>query len=202
MEWKTWAPSDVVKELAKNNRVRDSRLFQEIKTFLNDGGSDNDNRDENGSPTGVAESSLTRILGELTVMRTVTLTVLFFLVHLLVRLYQYSLRLASFWESRSDAVLLAQSFATDKAKVFDDLVRALAPDAYDFKSYAEVNARLAMAPAESLNENSLVVRIEYHMHPNVRWSWFVVQEGGRNKVYSAVIDHAAKVVFNPSRCFG
>ena len=133
-EWRTWALSDAVNELVKNNRVRDSRLFQEIKTFVNDGGSDNDNRRGNGSGTDIAEKSLTGILGELTVMRTVTLTVLFFLVHLLVRLYQYSLRLASFWESRSDAVLLAQSFAEDKAKVFDDLVRALAPDAYDFKS--------------------------------------------------------------------
>ena len=67
-------------------------------------------------------------------MRIVTMAVLFFLVQILVRLHQYNLRLAAFWESRADAVLLAQSFADRKAHRFDDLVGALAPDAYDFKS--------------------------------------------------------------------
>ena len=71
-------------------------------------------------------------IDDLTVLRAVTLTVLFFLVRILIRLYQYSLRLAAFWESRSDAVLLADCFAQEKAKTFDDLVSALAPDTYDF----------------------------------------------------------------------
>ena len=70
----------------------------------------------------------------LTVRRIVTMAVLFFLVQILVRLHQYNLRLAAFWESRADAVLLAQSFADRNAHRFDDLVGALAPDAYDFKS--------------------------------------------------------------------
>ena len=44
---------------------------------------------------------------------------------------------------------------------------------------------------------------DWHGHGHefvLRWSWFVGQGGGRNKVYSAVIDHAAKVLFNTSRC--
>ena len=66
-------------------------------------------------------------------MRIVALFALFFLMHVLVRLHQYSLRLAAFWDARADAVLLMQSFASRKAETFDDLVAALAPDAYDFK---------------------------------------------------------------------
>ena len=60
--------------------------------------------------------------------------ILFFLVQLLVRLYQYSLRLAYFWESRCDAVLLDHSFAEKRSERFDGLVSALAPDTYDFKA--------------------------------------------------------------------
>ncbi len=36
----------------------------------------------------------------------------------------------------------------------------------------------------------------------VKWSRFVGKFGGRNKVYSEVIDHAARVLFNTSCCFG
>ena len=74
-----------------------------------------------------------RLFGELTGIRVVVLVVLLFLVQILVRLYQYSLRLAVFWDARADAVLLARSFAYHSAETFDDLVAALAPDAYDFK---------------------------------------------------------------------
>ena len=74
-----------------------------------------------------------RLFDELTVMRVVTLIALLLLVQILVRLHQYSLRLATFWDARADAVLLARSFACRSAETFDDLVDALAPDAYDFK---------------------------------------------------------------------
>ena len=70
---------------------------------------------------------------ELTVMRIASMTILFFLVQLLVRIYQYNLRLASFLDSRADAVLLARTFASDGSIPFDDLVRSMAPDDYDFK---------------------------------------------------------------------
>ena len=72
-------------------------------------------------------------IDELTLMRIATMTILFFLVQLLVRLYQYNLRLASFLDSRADAVLLARTFASGKRIPFDDLVRSMAPDDYDFK---------------------------------------------------------------------
>ena len=71
---------------------------------------------------------------DLTLMRIATMTIVFFLVQLLVRLYQYNLRLASFLDSRADAVLLARTFASGDGSIpFDDLVRSMAPDDYDFK---------------------------------------------------------------------
>ena len=69
----------------------------------------------------------------LTVMRIASMTIVFFLVQLLVRLYQYNLRLASFLDSRADAVILARTFASGKSIPLDDLVRSMAPDDYDFK---------------------------------------------------------------------
>lgn len=72
-------------------------------------------------------------LNNVTLTQIATLTVLFFMVQILVRLYQYSLRLSAFWESRADTVLLARSFASLEAERFDGLVNALAPDAHDFK---------------------------------------------------------------------
>ena len=71
---------------------------------------------------------------EKVLLRVATLTILFFLVQLLVRNYRYNIRLAAFWESRSDAVLLASTFARHPAEGFDDLVGAMAPDGYDFKA--------------------------------------------------------------------
>ena len=66
-------------------------------------------------------------------MQIASMTILFFLVQLLVRLYQYSMRLANFWDSRADAILLDENFAEGEAERFDNLVQAFAPDAYDFK---------------------------------------------------------------------
>ena len=125
---------------AMRNRVQDdeilrkSRIGEEITKFLNAALSADGNVDSGeGSKPGNGEGVFSGLLDDLTVMRVVTLIVLFFLVQMLVRLYQYSLRLAAFWDSRADALLLAQSFADHKAATFDDLVTALAPDAYDFK---------------------------------------------------------------------
>ena len=70
---------------------------------------------------------------EITVMRSAALAILFFPVHILVRLYQYGLRLSMFWDARVDALLLARSFAYRSAETFGDLAAAPAPDAYDFK---------------------------------------------------------------------
>ena len=104
-------------------------VFKDISRF--------DDTFSDSSPNG-DKSSKEAVVGflkldTLTVLRIATMTILFFLVQILVRLYQYSLRLSAFWDSRADAMFLAQSFAEKKAERFDDLVRALGPDAYDFK---------------------------------------------------------------------
>ena len=122
--------------------LRKSMIGGEITKFLNAALSADGNVDSGeGSKPGNGEGSkpgndkgfFSDLFDELTLMRAVTMIVLFFLVQILVRLHQYSLRLATFWDSRADALLLAQSFADHNAATFDDLVAALAPDAYDFK---------------------------------------------------------------------
>ena len=130
-----------LEDMAKNKFMRNNQLFKEMSAFLiTTGGfprnkpadkANNTQKDKSKSPN---NNTLDDILRLITLMQISTMTILFFLVQLLVRLYQYSMRLANFWDSRADAILLQQNFAEDKAKRFDDLVQALAPDAYDFKS--------------------------------------------------------------------
>ena len=141
-DWKKWLLSEVENKLQENKLVRNSRIFRQIKAFLADVGtigngkraadSDNKKQELTKSPPNNNRNSWFDI-DDLTAMRIATMTVLFFLVQLLVRLYQYSMRLANFWDSRADAILLDENFAAAKALRFDDLVQALAPDAYDFK---------------------------------------------------------------------
>ena len=130
--WKELSPETIRNAMEVHNVLRNSSLFQRISTFL----------DQTRDPISVEKknnaavtNSVGRLLSldDLTVQRIVASTILFFLVQLLVRLYQYSLRLAAFWESRSDAILLHHSFGERKAERFEDLVGALAPDTYDFK---------------------------------------------------------------------
>ncbi len=134
-EWKKWELADIV----KNKFLRDSQLFKEMGAFLAKGGSFGGNkrtdnadyiRPEKSKPsTSIFGATVDRI----TLIQITTMTVLFFLVQLLVRLYQYSMRIANFWDSRADAILLRQNFAEKSAEKFDDLVQALAPDTYDFR---------------------------------------------------------------------
>ena len=65
-------------------------------------------------------------------MRIAVLFATIYIVLWLVRLHQYTLRLAAFWDSRADAVMLGSTFSEAKPS-FDGLVAALAPDALDFK---------------------------------------------------------------------
>ena len=65
-------------------------------------------------------------------MRIAVLFATMYIVQVLVRLHQYTLRLAAFWDSRADAVMLGSTFSDAKPS-FDGLVAALAPDALDFK---------------------------------------------------------------------
>ena len=129
--WNEWSPVFVLRNLNQDPILGKSDFHQEIAAFVgslttsSSGGA-------KGAPR-ASEGTISLLFGEINVVRGVTLAVVFFLVQILVRLSQYNLRLASFWDSRADAVLLAGSFATGRAVKFDDLVVALAPDAYDFK---------------------------------------------------------------------
>lgn len=60
-----------------------------------------------------------------------TLAVILFLVGILVRLYRYSARLASYYDARADALLLLGNAPFSIAK-FEKLVGALSPETYDF----------------------------------------------------------------------
>ena len=134
-KWESRSLSEIRDRVGNNRVLRESTIGREIISFL-DSAIDTRPRTDDG---GTSEDDNDNVLigsfevGDVTVMRIVTLIVLFFLVQILVRLHQYSLRLAAFWDSRADAVLLAKSFACRSAESFDDLVAALAPDAYDFK---------------------------------------------------------------------
>ena len=119
--------------LLKNHLLEDSRIYQEVNAFLTTIQSAPTDKKTQTELSKDRNSWFGDILDDLTAMRIVTLTVLFFLVHLLIRVYQYNTRLAGFCESRADAILLAETFSLGNEVPFDDLVRALAPDGYDFR---------------------------------------------------------------------
>ena len=132
-DWERWSLQEISDKIKENKLLRNSRIFEQVSDFLtNDIYSFNSTGD--GKPRISTDNGFLGLdLSDLTVMRIVTLTVLFFLVQVLVRLYQYNLRLSAFWDSRGDAVYLAHSFAGKKSERFEDLVSALSPDEYDFK---------------------------------------------------------------------
>lgn len=133
-EWEEWPLSYVLNKMSKNKILHNSKIFDKMKAFVDDLDRSDGNKDDGGGSAAKAgEGSWTGILNKLTIKRFVTLVFLSVLVGFLIRLYQYNLRLSAFWESRSDAILLKESCAEKKAETFDDLVVALAPDAYDFK---------------------------------------------------------------------
>ena len=133
-EWRNWELEEVEKKLKRNELVRNSKIFQDVKAFLAKAGYLGSNKDDkNESTNDFLQDSIGINLDRLNLKQLVTMTVLFFLVQLLVSLYKYNMRLANFWDSRADAVLLEENFSTGKAHRFDNLVQALAPDAYDFK---------------------------------------------------------------------
>ena len=141
-----------MRDRVRSNRIlRESTIGKEIISFLNSDIATSVRTDDSGnSESENGNDSIGRFVDNLTAMRIVTLIVLFFLAQILVRLHQYSLRLAAFWDSRADAVLLANSFAYRSAESFDDLVAALAPDAYDFKPPPKSGHETAMSLADRL----------------------------------------------------
>ena len=127
--WSTWSLTRVQDELRADNILRESDFFRRVNEFSLSMG-----KELRGTYGGNANSKLFGgMLDSLTILRISTLAVMFFFVQMLIRLYQYNLRLAAFWDSRADAILVAGSFVGEKTVRFDDLVEAMAPDAYDFK---------------------------------------------------------------------
>lgn len=82
------------------------------------------------------------------IIRAVTLVVIFFLVQVLIRLYQYNIRLAAFQDSRADALMLSGSLAEGRLR-FDELVITMSPDSYDFKQMPKHSLDHAMEFAKS-----------------------------------------------------
>ena len=124
-DWATLPPTEVKTKMGNIDIRGTSKILGNINQFIANYYSK--------SVIKTGESSSSNYIDDLSILRIVTMTILFFLVHILIRLAQYSLRLASFWDSRRDAVLLAKSFAGKSTETFDDLVHALAPDSYDFR---------------------------------------------------------------------
>ena len=133
-EWESRSLDTMRIRIEEDEILLNSVIGLEITKFLDSVLSADVNVDDGEAPEpGNDETLFSRLFGELMGMRVVILIALLFLVQILVRLYQYSLRLAAFWDARADAVLLARSFAYRSAETFDDLVATLTPDAYDFK---------------------------------------------------------------------
>lgn len=109
--------------------LRNSAIGREIAAFLVESAS----VESGPASSRNGDTWADRFIGEVTLMRIATFTVMFFLVQLLVRTYRYNIRLGAFWDSRADAVLLASTFSRDGAVSFRELVEAVAPDKFDFK---------------------------------------------------------------------
>ena len=132
--WSDWSISEIMRQLQESQLRRDSTFLEHMEGFLSSRAGTQGTRlpgvrtDESAGAQG-----LNVLFNPLLFLRIFTLTIVFFLVALLVRLYQYSLRLAAFWESRSDAVLLAGERVGSHPQSFAELVDALSPDTHDFK---------------------------------------------------------------------
>ena len=131
--WENWHAGEIMAEMKGDHRLKATFLYGEMARFSEFRAMSVE------SVIALSETSeggggLLDELDSLLATRTVTMAVLFFIVQILVRVYQYSQRLAGFWEARADAIGMAGEFADGKARTFDELVGALSPDAYDFRA--------------------------------------------------------------------
>ena len=132
--WATLGPAELVSAMEKDPYLANSDITRSVAAYVAGLGptaimpGPPDNVDATAD-----EGLVSEILSDLAFLRIATLAVLFFLVQILVRLYQYSLRLAGFLESRADALSLALGLGVTDVKDLNGLVEAMAPDAYDFK---------------------------------------------------------------------
>ena len=127
--WRDMSLVEIYATMKDDDILKNAGIFQDIGQVLYE----SESVGAETAETAEDDKGLFGILDNLTTMRMLTLVSLLILVHILVRLHRYSVRLAAFWDARADAVLLAQSFARCKAETFDDLAAVFAPDAYDFK---------------------------------------------------------------------
>ena len=107
---------DIINEAPK--RLVDSTIGQNIIHFSNTSLSNGSSGGTNGNNSFGNEDL------KLTVMRVAILTILFFLAQIMVRLIQYSLRLAATWNSQADAMLISQA---PRQEEFVRLISALTP---------------------------------------------------------------------------
>ena len=133
--WANWSLGEIGRKINQEPIVRKSQIGEEMIDYLNKTGIPSISRDTTNSTESDGEMNFfDRYVGDFTLERIVIMIVLFYLVQLFVRIYQYNMRLSQFWASRADALLLAQSYSDRNAASFDELVGALAPDTHDFKS--------------------------------------------------------------------
>jgi photosystem II stability/assembly factor-like uncharacterized protein len=125
----------IAKSLVENRETQDS-LKVDIKAFTRLGEAavapsqppprvppDNTDRKSSASDDTFGEFSM-----QSSVLRVTTILLIAFLVQILVSLYRYNTRLASYYDARADAVLMTQFAGTE----FDNLVELLSPDRFDF----------------------------------------------------------------------
>ena len=79
--------------------------------------------------------------------RIASVLLLLFLVQILVTMYRYSIRLAAFYDARADILQLSPPLDSIK---FEDIVRALSPDALDFGREPKSPAQHAIDLAKEL----------------------------------------------------
>ena len=132
--WRDMARATVLERMLLSPVFRESAIYRDMEYYVA-GSSDAAGSRDSGS--GEDEDEVLtpwEVLRDPNLaLRVITIIFLFFLVAMFVRLYQYNLRLAAFWESRSDALILVTETSTKDSASFGELAAALSPDAHDFR---------------------------------------------------------------------
>ncbi len=123
----------ILEEIRRHGIPPQSQLIKDIELFVEERTDNFASKNEEEQKEKLQPIKSGWALSQVDWIRIGTLIVVFFLVAVLVRLQRHYLRLAAFWDSRADAVLLAGSFSTGKGVAFDILVGALATDLDNFK---------------------------------------------------------------------
>jgi len=89
--------------------------------------------EERAQATDNDESELQKWLGKSTLPRIFSIIVIFYVVHLLVRLYQYHSRLAGFFEARADGLLLEPHYGkSHQSMELKELIAVLSPESVQY----------------------------------------------------------------------